>query len=95
MATIRDIAKNAKVSSSTVSRVLNKDSTLSVSEETKSKIIMIADELGYQTMRKRKYKELKNKNTEKLLSFHFRLSSKNRTIPIFFHCVRELKKSLR
>ena len=48
MATLKDIAKLAKVSQATVSRVLNKDETLSVSQKTKHRILTVADELGYQ-----------------------------------------------
>ena len=48
MVTLKDIAKLAKVSQATVSRVLNKDETLSVSQKTKHRILMVADELGYQ-----------------------------------------------
>lgn len=47
MATIKDIAEKAGVSISTVSRVLNYDSTLSTSNETKKKIFEIAAELSY------------------------------------------------
>lgn len=47
MATLSDIAKQAGVSTATVSRVLNQDSTLSVSSETREKILVIADQLGY------------------------------------------------
>ncbi|MGT2949276.1 LacI family DNA-binding transcriptional regulator [Streptococcus devriesei] len=47
MATLKDIAKLAKVSLATVSRVLNRDETLSVSEKTRHRILSIADELGY------------------------------------------------
>ncbi|MHC5215584.1 LacI family DNA-binding transcriptional regulator [Enterococcus sp. LJL128] len=56
MATITDIAQAAKVSISTVSRVLNYDATLSVTEETKRKIFEAAENLNYT-----KYKS-KNKN---------------------------------
>lgn len=55
MATIKEIAQLAKVSMGTVSRVLNHDTTLSVSEDTKLKIQQIADELGYTTIKQRKY----------------------------------------
>ena len=48
MATLKDIAKLAKVSSATVSRVLNQDATLSVSEETRHRILTVAEELGYE-----------------------------------------------
>ncbi|OZV23838.1 LacI family DNA-binding transcriptional regulator [Streptococcus sobrinus] len=47
MATLKDIAKLAKVSLATVSRVLNRDETLSVSETTRHRILSAADELGY------------------------------------------------
>ncbi|MGT2784074.1 LacI family DNA-binding transcriptional regulator [Streptococcus merionis] len=47
MATIKDIAKKAGVSSATVSRVLNYDPKLSVSDETRKKIFDTADELNY------------------------------------------------
>jgi len=48
MATIKDIAEKAGVSISTVSRVLNYDSTLSTSNETKKKIFEIAEDLSYE-----------------------------------------------
>ncbi len=48
MATIRDIAKIAEVSPATVSRVLNCDESLSVSAETKKRILEVAEDLNYQ-----------------------------------------------
>ena len=54
MATIADIAKKAKVSNATVSRVLNYDTTLSVSEEKRRKILEIAESLDYTTPRNRR-----------------------------------------
>ncbi len=51
MATIRDIANAAGVSAATVSRVLNHDTTMSVSLETKMRIFTIAEELEYIPMR--------------------------------------------
>ena len=48
MATIKDIAEKAGVSQATVSRVLNQDMTLSVSEDTRSRILRIAEDLHYQ-----------------------------------------------
>ncbi len=47
MATIKDIAQAAGVSSATVSRVLNQDQAMSVSDETRTKIFTIAEQLGY------------------------------------------------
>ena len=45
MATIKDIAERAQVSTATVSRVLNNDKSMSVSAETKQRIFEVADEL--------------------------------------------------
>lgn len=47
MATIKDIAKLAGVSPATVSRVLNYDTSLSVTDETKKRIFEAAEELSY------------------------------------------------
>lgn len=54
MATIRDIAMKAGVSVTTVSRVLNMDPILSVSDETRVNIFKIADELDYVTRKNKK-----------------------------------------
>lgn len=53
MATLKDIAERVKVSQATVSRVLNGDATLNVTEETREKVLMAAKELGYRTIRQR------------------------------------------
>lgn len=47
MVTIKDIAKKANVSSATISRVLKGDSSLSVSQETRERILNLAQEMGY------------------------------------------------
>ncbi|WP_261292179.1 LacI family DNA-binding transcriptional regulator, partial [Streptococcus suis] len=47
MVTIKDIAKQAHLSSATVSRVLKGDLTLSVSQETRDRIFNLAQDLGY------------------------------------------------
>lgn len=47
MATIKDIANLAKVSSATVSRVLNNDATLNITEETRNNILVAAKQLNY------------------------------------------------
>lgn len=47
MATIKDIAEQAHVSTATVSRVLNYDKSMSVSDETKKRIFDIAEKLDY------------------------------------------------
>ncbi|HEY2420640.1 MAG TPA: LacI family DNA-binding transcriptional regulator [Neobacillus sp.] len=47
MATIKDIAEKAGVSIATVSRVLNYDPSLSVTDDTRKKILEVAEELSY------------------------------------------------
>ena len=54
MATIKDIAEKAGVSVTTVSRVLNMDETLNVSDETRANIFGIAEELEYVPRKSRK-----------------------------------------
>lgn len=56
MVTLREIAKAVGVSSGTVSRVLNFDSTLSVTDETRRAIIEKAEALNYETPRNRNQK---------------------------------------
>lgn len=57
MVTLKDIAVRVGVSSAAVSRVLKNDKNFSVSEETRRRICMIAEEMGYQS-KKEKEKEL-------------------------------------
>lgn len=62
VATIKDIAEKANVSTATVSRILNKDQTLSVTEETKKRVMKVASELDYKPVRKKQTKEIKRGN---------------------------------
>lgn len=59
MATIKDIAKKAGVSPATVSRVLNYDATLSVSDATKKRVFEAAEELEYRKRSTKKYVDQK------------------------------------
>jgi len=70
MVTISEIAKAVGVSNATVSRVLNFDSTLSVTAETRRAIIEKAEALNYETPRRRKGK-LEPSNVGKILMLHF------------------------
>jgi LacI family transcriptional regulator len=54
MATIKDIAERVGVSIATVSRVLNYDSSLSVSDDTKKRIFETAEELSYRKKTERR-----------------------------------------
>lgn len=47
IATIKNIARIAKVSSATVSRVLNNDTTFNVPDETRHRIMETAGKLNY------------------------------------------------
>ena len=58
MATIKDIAQKAHVSAATVSRILNQDESLSVTDQTRNRVLKIAEELNYI-----KKKPVKNKFT--------------------------------
>ncbi len=59
MVTMKDIARKANVSIATVSRILNNDTTLSVSEETRQRVFSIAKQLNYKPIRKRHSKKNK------------------------------------
>lgn len=53
MATLKDIANIAQVSQATVSRVLNQDPSLNVTEETRDRILKVAKDLRYRTVHQR------------------------------------------
>src|SRR5699024_3664758 len=55
MATIKDIAEKAGVSSATISRVLNYDSTIRVTDETKMKVFAAGEALSNRKKTTRKY----------------------------------------
>ena len=57
MATLKEIAQEAGVSLSTVSRVLNDDPSISVKKETRQVILEIAGRLEYKTTRSRRIKQ--------------------------------------
>jgi LacI family transcriptional regulator len=76
MATIRDIAKLAGVSPATVSRVLNHDETISVSDETRKKIFETAELVSYQKPSRAK-KSTSAKFTIGLVSWYNELEELN------------------
>lgn len=53
MATLKEIAHMAGVSPATVSRVLNQDPSLSVTDQTRERVLQTAKELGYRTVQQR------------------------------------------
>ncbi|KKI89009.1 hypothetical protein WQ54_27635 [Bacillus sp. SA1-12] len=58
MATIKDIANEAGVSTATVSRILNNDATLSVGDDTRKRVLEVAQLLNYKPTRKRNTKKI-------------------------------------
>jgi len=54
MATLKEIAKLAEVSITTVSRTLNFDKTLSISDNKKKRIFEVAEDLEYKTPRRKR-----------------------------------------
>jgi|LGVF01.2.fsa_nt_gb LacI family transcriptional regulator len=62
MATLKDIAKKAGVSSATVSRILNGDTSINVRTETRKRVYDIAEELEYTPLMK-KYSKRASKVT--------------------------------
>ncbi len=61
MATLKEIAEKTGVSISTVSRILNSDQSLSVSPETREKVLAVAEHLKYKTINQRYGREKKTK----------------------------------
>ncbi|MGI5947255.1 MAG: LacI family DNA-binding transcriptional regulator [Lachnospiraceae bacterium] len=61
MATIRDVARLAGVSQATVSRILNKDETISVTPEVRLRIFQAASQLNYVPPRQRRAANAKKK----------------------------------
>ncbi|QMS84355.1 LacI family DNA-binding transcriptional regulator [Candidatus Xianfuyuplasma coldseepsis] len=61
MATMKDIARQAETSITTVSRVLNYDKSLSISDDLRRKIFEVAQKLHYKTPRNRSKVTVKKK----------------------------------
>ncbi|WP_279403813.1 LacI family DNA-binding transcriptional regulator [Secundilactobacillus kimchicus] len=66
MTTIKDVANLAGVSPATVSRILNFDNSLSVSDETRRKVLEVAEKLQY----KKTWKESQKNQGTRLPSFN-------------------------
>ena len=64
MATLKDIADRVGVSQTTVSRVLNQDASLSVTEETRQQVLTTAAALGYKKAAQGQTDKLETGRTE-------------------------------
>lgn len=80
LATIKDVAREAGFSISTVSRVLNNDKSLSVPNATRDKIYKVADELNY----RKKAMKLLVKN----IAFLYWLTDKEELEDVYFKNMR-------
>ncbi|MEC0230425.1 LacI family DNA-binding transcriptional regulator [Paenibacillus alba] len=94
MATVKDIAAMAGFSTSTVSRVLNNDPLLSVTDETRSKIFTIAKKLNYKTIHRvnhaSKESELRNDKVGLVL---YSSEQSEYEEPYYFSIRHEVEKS--
>lgn len=61
MSTIRDVAKYANVSTATVSRVINNDTTYKMTDETRAKVWNAIKELNYSVKTRKRNKTAENK----------------------------------
>lgn len=84
MATLLDIAQEAGVAKSTVSRVLRQDPTLSTSDETRAKIFAAAETLGYQI----KQEKMLNQTTTNIIVVHKDTHFMNQIDNAFYFSVR-------
>lgn len=87
MATLKDIAKHAGVSASTVSRVLNGDTTLNVTNETRQKVFDIARALGYRSVRERYSQPVENSSSKRVGIVHM-FYSYDQLHNIYYHLLK-------
>jgi LacI family transcriptional regulator len=95
VATLKDIAEKVGVSISTVSRVLNNDDSKTVSEATKHKILMTAEELGYRkgSWSKRTSEEPK-KSSSARIGCIISLPQENYSYPYFSQVINGIEQGL-
>ena len=62
MATLKEISEITKLSQSTISRILNEDSSLNVQENTKKRVLEVAQQLNYNFAKKNTKVSISNGN---------------------------------
>lgn len=87
MATISDIAKKTNLSIGTISRVLNYDPTLSVTDETKRKVFEAAEQLNYRKHTKKAEKRKKETSIKSILILQW-LDNKEELEDIYYMSIR-------
>lgn len=89
MVTIKEIAPRAGYSPATVSRLLNADPTLSVTQETREKILAVADVLGYWEHHERPL-------GSKEIALLFRVTKQEQDNDVYFATLKDnLKEAMR
>lgn len=85
MATIKQIAESLNLSSATVSRALRNDETLAITPETKTRIFMAAEKMGYKA-KVRKPQDVRKKYTLTIL--HKQQTFRNQIDSSYYFSVR-------
>ncbi len=99
MVTIKDIAKKADLSPATISRVLNGDTSLAVSQETRDRILSLAQDLGYTKHLKKQAAQAKatlgiiqwyseSEELDDLYYYSIRISIEQRAMDLGYQLVR-------
>lgn len=86
MTTIKDIAQKAGVSSATVSRVLNNDQNLSVSPETRQRILAAAETLNYQKKERKSAPKQKQKSRIAILEWY---TQEEELEDLYYYAIRQ------
>lgn len=88
MATMREVADKAGVSMGAVSRILNKDPSLSVTAETRQRVLKAAAELGYRQSVKHNENKMRNGSRKSILLI-LALSEQEEHADPYFMQIRE------
>ena len=89
MATIKEIAKKAGVSTTTVSRVLNNDLTLSVAPKTRERIYQAAEELHYKAFKQKNRQQQRRSRTDHKIGIITECSYENEIEDPYFLTIRQ------
>ncbi len=86
MATIKEIAEKAHVSIATVSRVLNHDQTLSVGDDTRERILQVAQQVGYKKSKKKSTTQ--NQSSAKKIAIVQWYSEQEELNDLYYYAIR-------
>lgn len=89
MVTIKDVAREANVSITTVSRILNQDENLSVTEDTRQRVLRAVERLQYKPQRKRRRKSRIRKRISARICVVLAVSQQEEWNDPYFLTIRE------